>query len=44
MGSILSDGRWETGNAMLSAGNNATATFQRQGEDTIVATNDDVKS
>jgi hypothetical protein len=42
--SILSDGRWETGNAMLGAGNYATATFQRQGEAPIIATNDDVKS
>jgi hypothetical protein len=43
-GSILDDGRWETGNAMLGAGNYATATFRRQGEAPIIATNDDVKS
>jgi hypothetical protein len=43
-GSVMSDGRWETGNAMLGAGNYATATFQRQGEPPVIATNGDVKS
>ncbi len=43
-GSILSDGRWETGNAMLGTGNYATATFQRQGESPVIATNDEVKA
>lgn len=43
-GSILSDGRWESGNAMLGTGNFALATFHRQGEPPIVATNDDVKA
>jgi hypothetical protein len=43
-GSVLSDGRWETGNAMLGTGNYATATFHRRGESPIIATNDDVKS
>jgi hypothetical protein len=43
-GSVLSDGRWESGNAMLGAGDYATATFQRQGEPPLIATNDGVKS
>ncbi len=43
-GSILSDGRWETGNAMLGTGDYATATFQRQGEPPIIATNGEVRS
>jgi hypothetical protein len=43
-GSIRSDGRWETGNAMLGAGNYATATFHRQGDAPVIATNDDVTS
>ncbi|CAN5618574.1 hypothetical protein BH09ACT7_BH09ACT7_40160 [soil metagenome] len=43
-GSILSDGRWETGNAMLGAGTYATATFHRQGQPPVIATNDEVKS
>ncbi len=43
-GSILSDGRWESGNAMLGAGNFALATFHRQGERPIIAINDDVKA
>ncbi|MBL7497158.1 hypothetical protein I6A84_41925 [Frankia sp. CNm7] len=43
-GSILEDGRWETGNAMLGTGNYATATFQRDGEPPIIATNDEVES
>jgi len=42
--SILSDGRWESGNVMLGPGNYATATFHRQGEPPIIATNDDVKA
>lgn len=43
-GSIMADGSWETGNAMLGAGNYATATFHRQGQPPIIATNDDVHS
>lgn len=43
-GSTLDDGRWESGNVMLGAGNFAIATFQREGEDRIIATNDDVKA
>lgn len=43
-GSKLADGRWETGNAMLGAGDYATATFHRQDEPLIVATNDEVVS
>ncbi|OMC38328.1 hypothetical protein A5740_27285 [Mycobacterium sp. GA-1841] len=43
-GSILDDGRWETGNAMLGAGNYATATFQREGEAPVIAVNDAVRS
>jgi len=43
-GSVLSDGTWETGNAMLGPGNYATATFHRQGEPPIIATNDGVGS
>ena len=43
-GSIMSDGTWQTGNAMLGAGNYATATFHSQGEAPVIATNDDVKS
>ncbi|PXW36226.1 UNVERIFIED_CONTAM: hypothetical protein DES50_1011176 [Williamsia faeni] len=43
-GSISADGTWETGNAMLGTGNYATATFHRQGEPPIIATNDDVDS
>lgn len=43
-GSILDDGRWETGNAMLGAGSYASATFHRQGELPIIAINDDVQS
>jgi hypothetical protein len=41
-GSILSDGRWETGNAMLGPDGYATATFHRQGDPPIIATNGDV--
>ncbi|ONH58200.1 hypothetical protein CcI49_22095 [Frankia sp. CcI49] len=43
-GSILEDGRWETGNAMLGAGDYATATFHREGESPVIATNGDVSS
>ena len=43
-GSIMEDGSWETGNAMLGAGNYATATFHRQGETPVIATNEDVGS
>ncbi|MEV5652620.1 hypothetical protein AB0L57_30600 [Nocardia sp. NPDC052254] len=43
-GSRLPDGRWETGNAMLGAGNYATATFHREGEAPVVATNDEIGS
>lgn len=42
--SVLDDGRWETGNAMLGTGNYATATFKRDGEKPVIATNDDVLS
>ncbi|MEV0708735.1 hypothetical protein [Nocardia aurea] len=41
-GAIFDDGHWETGNAMLGAGGYATATFHRQGEAPLVATNDEV--
>ena len=43
-GAVFEDGRWETGNAMLGGGGYATATFHRQGQQPIIATNDDVKS
>lgn len=43
-GAVFADGHWETGNAMLGAGDYATATFHRQGEDPIVATNREVGS
>ena len=41
-GALFEDGHWETGNAMLGEGGYATATFDRQGQPPIVATNDDV--
>ncbi|WP_405182482.1 hypothetical protein OG225_16400 [Nocardia sp. NBC_01377] len=41
-GAIFDGGHWETGNAMLGAGGYATATFHRQGEAPLVATNDEV--
>lgn len=41
-GSLMDDGTWETGNAMLGSGNYATATFRRAGEPPVIATNDDV--
>jgi len=43
-GSQIEDGRWESGNAMLGSGNFAIATFHREGEAPVVATNDDVKA
>ncbi|MBI3213054.1 MAG: hypothetical protein HYZ38_04475 [Mycobacterium sp.] len=43
-GVVDADGHWETGNAMLGAGNYATATFNSQGQGPVIATNDDVKS
>lgn len=41
-GAVFDDGHWETGNAMLGAGGYATATFHRQGEAPVIATNDAV--
>lgn len=43
-GALFEDGHWETGNAMLGGGGYATATFHRQGEPPVIATNSDVKS
>jgi hypothetical protein len=43
-GAVFDDGHWETGNTMLGAGGYATATFHRQGEPPVVATNDAVES
>lgn len=43
-GALFDDGHWETGNAMLGAGGYATATFHRQGESPVIATNDEVMS
>lgn len=41
-GAQFEDGHWETGNTMLGAGGYATATFHRQGEPPVVATNEEV--
>ncbi|MBH0778074.1 hypothetical protein [Nocardia bovistercoris] len=43
-GAVFDDGHWETGNTMLGAGGYATATFHRQGEPPVIATNDEVES
>lgn len=43
-GASFDDGHWETGNAMLGAGGYATATFHRQGEPPVIATNEGVDS
>jgi len=43
-GAIFDDGHWETGNTMLGAGGYATATFHRQGEPPVIATNNEVES
>lgn len=38
----MADGTYETGNCMLGAGGYATATFHRQGQPPVIATNDEV--
>ena len=40
--SLMDDGTWETGNAMLGSGNYATATYHAQGQTPAIATNEAV--